>query len=128
MMDQPKLVTAVMLAEPAWTAVGPVQGSGIIRTSQGAFRANHAGALFRFDNMARSEIGAMAALKNGLVGRALDLEIRRFSACTAELMIEHELLPDPDNRLTLSDQFRNQTSNTTSAPMCAKVPRSGRCR
>jgi choline dehydrogenase-like flavoprotein len=102
MMDQPKLVAAVMLAEPAWTGVGPVQGSSIMQTSQGAFRAEHAGALFRFNNMARSEIGAVAALKKGLVGRALDAEIRRLSACTAELTIEHELLPDPDNRLTLS--------------------------
>jgi choline dehydrogenase-like flavoprotein len=102
MMDQPKLVAAVTLAEPAWTGVGPVQGSSIMQTSQGAFRAEHAGALFRFNNMARSEFGAVAALKKGLVGKALDVEIRRLAACTAELTIEHELLPDPENRLTLS--------------------------
>jgi len=104
MMDQPKLVAEVMLAEPAWTGVGPVQGSSIMQTSQGAFRAEHAGALFRFNNMARSQIGAMAALKKGLVGRALDTEIRRLAGCSAELTIEHELLPDPNNRLTLSSQ------------------------
>ncbi len=104
MMDQPKLVASVMLAEPAWTGVGPVQGSSIMQTSQGAFRAEHAGALFRFNNMARSQIGAMAALKKGLVGRALDTEIRRLAGCSAELTIEHELLPDPNNRLTLSSQ------------------------
>ena len=104
MMDQPKLVAAVMLAEPAWTGVGPVQGSSIMQTSQGAFRSEHAGALFRFNNMARSRLGAMQALKKGLVGKALDAEIRRLSGCTAELTIEHELLPDPNNRLTLSDK------------------------
>jgi len=102
MMDQPKLVAAVMLAEPAWTGVGPVQGSSIMQTSQGDFRSEHAGALLRFNNMARSRLGAMQALKTGLVGKALDAEIRRLSACTAELTIEHELLPDPNNRLTLS--------------------------
>ncbi len=104
MMDQPKLVAAVTLAEPAWTGVGPVQGSSIMQTSQGDFRGEHAGALFRFNNMARSRLGAMQALKKGLVGKALDAEIRRLSACTAELTIEHELLPDPNNRLTLSDK------------------------
>jgi choline dehydrogenase-like flavoprotein len=104
MMDQPKLVAEATLAKPAWTGVGPVQGSSIMQTSQGDFRAEHAGALFRFNNMARSRLGAIQALKTGLVGKALDAEIRRLSACTAELTIEHELLPDPNNRLTLSDK------------------------
>ncbi len=104
MMDQPKLVAELTLAEPAWTGVGPVQGSSIMQTSQGDFRADHAGALFRFNNMARSRLGAIQALNKGLVGKALDAEIRRLSACTAELTLEHELLPDPNNRLTLSDK------------------------
>ncbi|MBB6243013.1 GMC family oxidoreductase [Rhodanobacter sp. MP1X3] len=104
MMDQPKLVVELALAEPAWTGVGPVQGSSIIETSQGDFRNRHGGALFRFNNMARSRLGGIAALEKGLVGKALDQEIRRLSACTAEIAIEHELLPDPNNRLTLSDK------------------------
>jgi len=104
MMDQPKLVAELELAEPLWTGVGPVQGSSIMQTSQGDFRSRHGGALFRFNNMARSRLGGVAALKKGLVGKALDQEIRRLSACTAEIAIEHELLPDPNNRLTLSDK------------------------
>jgi choline dehydrogenase-like flavoprotein len=104
MMDQPKLVVGLVLEEPMWTGVGPVQGSSIMETSQGDFRSRHGGALFRFNNMARSRIGATAALKKGLVGKALDREIRRLAACTAEIAIEHELLPDPNNRLTLSDK------------------------
>jgi choline dehydrogenase-like flavoprotein len=54
--------------------------------------------------MARSAFGGVAAVKKGLVGKALDAEIRRLSACTAEIAIEHELLPDANNRLTLSDK------------------------
>ena len=102
MMDQPKLIAQLTLAEPSWTGMGPIQGSSIMQTSQGDFRGKHAGALFRFNNMARSRAGATAALKTGLVGKALDAEIRRQSACTNEIDIEHELLPHPDNRLTLS--------------------------
>jgi choline dehydrogenase-like flavoprotein len=56
------------------------------------------------ENFARSPLGAAAALKKGLVGKALDTEIRRLSACTARLTVEHEPLPWPDNRLTLSDK------------------------
>ncbi|TCG04937.1 choline dehydrogenase [Paraburkholderia steynii] len=104
MMDQPKLIAEVTLAEPLWTGVGPVQNSSIMDTSQGDFRSRHSGAMIRMENFARSGIGGAAALKKGLVGKALDTEIRRLSACTARLTIEHEPLPAAHNRVTLSSQ------------------------
>jgi choline dehydrogenase-like flavoprotein len=104
MMDQPKLTAELELQEPLWTGVGPVQSSSILNTTQGEFRGRHAGAMFRMENFARSPLGAAAALKKGLVGKALDVEIRRLSACTARLTVEHEILPSTNNRLTLSSQ------------------------
>jgi fructose 5-dehydrogenase large subunit len=104
MMDQPKLTADVELKEPLWTGVGPVQSSSILNTTQGEFRSRYAGAMFRMENAARSPLGAAAALKKGLVGKALDTEIRRLSACTARLTVEHEILPFPYNRLTLSSK------------------------
>jgi choline dehydrogenase-like flavoprotein len=104
MMDQPKLTAELALQEPLWTGVGPVQSSSILNTTQGDFRGRHAGAMFRMENFARSPLGAAAALKKGLVGKALDAEIRRLSACTARLTVEHEILPSANNRLTLSSQ------------------------
>jgi fructose 5-dehydrogenase large subunit len=104
MMDQPKLTAELELKEPLWTGVGPVQSSSILNTSQGEFRSRYAGAMFRMENFARSPLGAAAALKKGLVGKALDVEIRRLSACTARLTVEHEILPSANNRLTLSSQ------------------------
>jgi choline dehydrogenase-like flavoprotein len=104
MMDQPKLFADLELKEPLWTGVGPVQSSSILNTSQGDFRNQYTGAMFRMENFARSPLGAAAALKKKLVGKALDAEIRRLSACTARLTVEHEPLPLPDNRLTLSDK------------------------
>ena len=104
MMDQPKLTAELELQEPLWTGVGPVQSSSILNTTQGEFRNRHAGAMFRMENFARSPVGAAAALKKGLVGKALDAEIRRLSACTARLTVEHEILPSANNRLTLSSQ------------------------
>jgi hypothetical protein len=103
-IDQPKLVAEVELSEPLWTGVGPVQSSSILSTTQGEFRSRYAGALFRMENAARSAIGCVAALKKGLVGKAPDAEIRRLSACTAKLTVEHEPLPLPYNRLTLSSK------------------------
>jgi choline dehydrogenase-like flavoprotein len=104
MMDQPKIVAKMTMAEPMWTGVGPVQSSSIMDTSQGDFRNLHSGALIRMENAARSGFGGMAALKKGLVGKALDTEIRRLAACTGQITVEHEPLPLPDNRLTLSDK------------------------
>jgi choline dehydrogenase-like flavoprotein len=104
MMDQAKIVTISTFAEPLWTGVGPVQGSSIMQTSQGKFRSEYAGVQIRMENAARSGIGGMAALQKGLVGKALDAEIRRLSACTGQITLEHETLPSPINRLTLSDK------------------------
>jgi choline dehydrogenase-like flavoprotein len=104
MMDHPQLTMTLTLEEPFWSGVGPVVNSGIMETSQGAFRSEHAGAYFRFNNFARNRFVTFAALKKGLVGQALDEEIRRMTACTADVVLAHEVLPNADNRLTLSDK------------------------
>jgi len=104
MMDHPQLTMTLTLAEPFWAGVGPVVNSGIMETSQGDFRSEHAGAYFRFNNFARHRFVTFNALKKGLVGTALDSEIRRLTGCTADVVLAHEVLPDPDNRLTLSDK------------------------
>lgn len=104
MMDHPALTLSVITREPFWSGVGPVVNSGIMETSQGAFRSEHAGAYFRYNNFGRNRFVTFAALKKGLVGKALDEEIRRMTACTADVVIAHEILPDANNRLTLSDK------------------------
>jgi choline dehydrogenase-like flavoprotein len=104
MMDHPQITMTVTLEEPYWAGVGPVVNSGIMETSQGDFRSEHAGAYFRFNNFARNRFVTFDALKTGLVGKALDEEIRRKTACTADIVLAHEILPDENNRLTLSDK------------------------
>ncbi|MCP1119312.1 GMC family oxidoreductase [Robbsia andropogonis] len=104
MMDHPQLTMTLTLEDPFWSGVGPVVNSGIMETSQGAFRSEHAGAYFRFNNFGRNRFVTFSALKKGLVGKALDAEIRRLSACTVDIVLAHEILPNPENRLTLSDK------------------------
>ena len=104
MMDHPQLTMTLTLAEPYWAGVGPVVNSGIMETSQGDFRSEHAGAYFRFNNFARNRFVTFNALKQGLVGKSLDAEIRRMTACTADIVLAHEVLPHADNRLTLSSK------------------------
>jgi fructose 5-dehydrogenase large subunit len=52
----------------------------------------------------RNRFITFAALKKGFVGKALDEDIRRMTACTADIVVAHEMLPDPNNRMTLSDK------------------------
>ena len=104
MMDHPARTLTVTTKDPYWSGVGPVVNSGIMETSQGAFRSEHAGAYFRYNNFGRNRFVTVAALKKGLVGKALDEEIRRMTATTADIVVAHEILPDPNNRLTLSDK------------------------
>jgi len=104
MMDHPQITMTLTLAEPFWSGVGPVVNSGIMETSQGDFRGDHGGVYFRFNNFARNRFVTFDALNKGLVGKALDAEIRRLTACTADVVMAHEMLPDPNNRLTLSDK------------------------
>ncbi|QHJ01259.1 choline dehydrogenase [Xylophilus rhododendri] len=104
MMDHPQLTMTMELDEPFWSGVGPVVNSGIMETSQGDFRSRHAGAYFRYNNFGRTRFVVFEALKKGLVGKALDEEIRRMTACSADVVLAHEILPDANNRLTLSDK------------------------
>jgi len=104
MMDHPQISMSLTLAEPFWSGAGPVVNSGIMETSQGDFRSQHGGAYFRYNNFARNRFVTFQALNKGLVGKALDSEIRRLSGCTADVVMAHEMLPDANNRLTLSDK------------------------
>lgn len=104
MMDHPQYTMNVTLPEPYWLGAGPVVNSGIMETSQGDFRSQHAGAYFRLNNFGRNRFVTFNALKTGKVGQALDEEIRRMAACNVDIVAAHEILPDANNRLTLSSK------------------------
>ena len=104
MMDHPQLAYKVKLKEPYWTGVGPVVNSGIMETSQGDYRARHAAAYFRFNNFAQNRFVTFDTLKQGLIGRELDEQLRHNTATSGMIVAAHETLPNPDNRLTLSDK------------------------
>jgi choline dehydrogenase-like flavoprotein len=60
------------------------------------------------NNTAQNSRAGMKALSMGLVGRALDEEIRKRSAHGVDIYVNHETLAHPDNRLTLSTQFKDK--------------------
>ncbi|MDH2328199.1 GMC family oxidoreductase [Cereibacter sp. SYSU M97828] len=104
MMDHPQQGYTFTTTEPYWLGAGPVVNSGIMETSQGDFRRDHAAVYFRLNNFARNRDIAKRAMASGKVGRALDEEIRRLTATSLNVVAAFEMLPDPNNRLTLSAQ------------------------
>jgi len=103
-MDTPKMLVMVGFKEPVWTGLGPVQTGAIMSTSQGEFRSRYAGGQISLINFSPVDIAGFGALKQKLVGRALDEAIRRATACSGLIAVEHEVLPYAQNRLTLSDR------------------------
>jgi choline dehydrogenase-like flavoprotein len=104
MMDTPKMVVALEFKEPVWVGLGPVQTGAIMSTTQGDFRSQHAGGQISLINFAMSSAAGIMSLKKKLVGKALDAEIRRATACSGLVAVEHEIPAYPHNRLTLSDK------------------------
>src|ERR1700733_14046066 len=104
MMDTPKIFVLVKFKDPIWSGLGPVQTGAIMSTSQGDFRSQYAGGQISLINFSGAGNAGLAALKQKLVGKALDEAIRRETACTGLIAVEHEVLPSAENRLTLSDK------------------------
>ncbi len=88
--------------EPLWPGRGPAQSSCLVGPRDGAFRGEYSANKMILNNITQVASATQSALKMGLVGHALDAEIRRRSAHGVDLSISLEPLPDPNNRLTLS--------------------------
>lgn len=102
MMDHSGLHATFVAGEPLWIGRGPAQSSCIVGPRDGAFRSDYSANKIVLNNINRVPAATRQALSMGLVGPALDDEIRRRAACSIDLSISLEPLPHPDNRLTLS--------------------------
>ena len=103
MMDTPKMFVLAQFKEPVWSGLGPMSPGAIMSTSQGEFRSQYAGGQILLVNLSGANTAGLNALKQKLVGRALDQAIRRETGCGGVFSVEHEVLAEAENRLTLSD-------------------------
>jgi choline dehydrogenase-like flavoprotein len=102
MMDHSGFHCTFLANEPLWIGRGPAQSSCLVGPRDGAFRSEYSSNKMILNNITRVGPATQQALKMGLVGKALDEEIRRRAAFGVDLSISLEPLPDPNNRLTLS--------------------------
>lgn len=108
MMDHPGIGMSLQAAEPMWVGRGSVQMSSITNHRDGDFRSEYAAIQIGMNNTAQNTRAGMQALSMGLVGRKLDEEIRRRTAHGVDIYANHEVLPDPNNRLTLSKDHKDK--------------------
>jgi choline dehydrogenase-like flavoprotein len=107
MMDHSGFHCTFLANEPLWIGRGPAQSSCLVGPRDGAFRSEYSSNKMILNNITRVGPATQQALKLGLVGKALDEEIRRRAAFGVDLSISLEPLPDPNNRLTLSSTRRD---------------------
>jgi fructose 5-dehydrogenase large subunit len=107
LMDHSGFHCTFLANEPLWPGRGPVQSSCMVGFRDGAFRSEYSANKMILSNISRVVPATQQALKLGLVGKALDDEIRRRAAFGVDISISLEPLPDPKNRLTLSKTRRD---------------------
>jgi choline dehydrogenase-like flavoprotein len=102
MMDHPGISVRFLAKEAMWPGRGPVEMSSIVDFRDGDFRRHMAGAKLQLSNMSQAGDAGLRALAMGLTGKKLDEEIRYRAAHTVQINSLHDILPDPENRLTLN--------------------------
>lgn len=107
MMDHSGFHCSFLADQPLWTGRGPAQSSCMVGPRVSETRSQYSSNKVIVDNINRQANAAQQALAKGLVGPALDEEIRRRAIYGVDLSISLEPLPDPDNRLTLSATRRD---------------------
>ena len=107
MMDHPGISMSFLAKEEMWPGRGPIEMSSIIDFRDGDFRRDMAGVKLQLSNMSQARTAGIKALSMGLVGKKLDTEIRYRAAHTVQINSLHDILPNPENRLTLNFDHRD---------------------
>ncbi|MDR5783625.1 GMC family oxidoreductase [Caballeronia sp. LZ065] len=104
LMDHPSNSLTFEADEDLWLGRGPQSPSSINTLRDGAFRAEAAAFRLDFTNMSQVRAVTEALIDAGVYGRELERQLRHRAARQMSVKSVLELLPDPDNRVTLSAQ------------------------
>jgi choline dehydrogenase-like flavoprotein len=104
LMGHNSLTWDALIKEPLWPGRGPVTQGAILDRRDGPHRARYGaikyGSNQRVPNLALTD----RLLKQGIMGRELDERIRHDAARFASITAAVEMLPEPTNRVSLSDR------------------------
>jgi choline dehydrogenase-like flavoprotein len=104
LMDHPSTSLTFDGDEDLWLGRGPQSPSSINTMRDGTFRAEHAPYRLDFTNISRVDGTTTSLIAAGVYGPELSRRLRHSAAVELSVKNVLEVLPDPDRRITLSDQ------------------------
>ena len=102
-MDHPSTSLTFDADEDMWLGRGPQSPSSINTMRDGAFRADHAAYRLDFTNISRVDGAAHGLIAAGVYGVEFEKRLRHSAARELNVKNVLEVLPDPNRRVTLSD-------------------------
>lgn len=104
LMDHPSTSLMFDAEEELWLGRGPQSPSSINSPRDGAFRSEHSAYRIDFTNISQVYGAAQALIAEGVYGAELEKQLRYRAAHQVSIKNVLEVLPHPDNRITLSSQ------------------------
>lgn len=104
LMDHPSTSVTFDADEELWLGRGPQSPSSINTMRDGAFRKEHAPYRLDFTNISRVNSATDALIASGVYGPEFEKQLRHRAAFEISLKDVLEVLPNPENRITLSSQ------------------------
>lgn len=104
LMDHPSTSLTFDAEEELWLGRGPQSPSSINTMRDGQFRSQHAPYRLDFTNISRVNGATDALIANGVYGTEFEKQLRHRAAFEMSLKDVLEVLPNPENRISLSDQ------------------------
>jgi len=104
LMDHPSTSLTFDADEDMWLGRGPQSPSSINTMRDGDFRREHAPYRLDFTNISRVDGATTALIAEGVYGIEFEKRLRHSAARELNVKTVLEVLPHPDNRITLSDQ------------------------
>ena len=104
LMDHPSTSLTFDAEEELWLGRGPQSPSSINTLRDGAFRSEHSPYRLDFTNISRVAGATQSLINEGIYGPELEKRLRYSAAHELSLKNVLEVLPNPDNRISLSDQ------------------------
>ncbi|GGM08663.1 choline dehydrogenase [Pseudomonas asuensis] len=104
LMDHPSNSLTFEVDEPLWPGRGPMSPASIQGMRDGDFRSTHSAFRLDISNSNRTQAVTTGLIKEGIYGEELERRIRHQAAHQVSIKNVLEQLPNPENRVTLSDR------------------------
>lgn len=107
LMDHPGTSVSFLSAEPMWAGRGPMRLSCMVDMMDGPFRREHSAMKINVGNYTPTRAVSEYLLSQGVYGAELDAKIREYASRWVVVNSFFDILPDPDNRITASTEFKD---------------------